>query len=378
MRCVIKQYSQISAAEWDKFVYSSSMGWAYFLYDVMAQDRNANLTHKSFAIVDADNNDEILMIMQMHQSSKHPTASQLGLAKERLVSRWGYVLKDGLGKKQQHAVKSAFEAYVDGYMFEHNIRSFEADLAPLSVAVMDAKDCVNPLIWFNFCPNVRYTSVVDLSKPDDRMLADCEETTRQAIRKVTASGRYEVVEAKPNREDCQTFIRLHKDTYTRTGAQKSIIADSYHEHMFFHLIPQGVVRVFFLQDKQLGETIAAVSILIYKNTAYYWWGCSKNEKEVGVNKYLLFSVINIIRENFGRTGWFETGGAHLHKRSGKSKGLTDFKKCFGTTLRPIWCGKYDKLKPVSAVKHTWGRVMLKHLAQKLHKSAQKNGKDETK
>ncbi len=91
--------------------------------------------------------------------------------------------------------------------------------------------------------------------------------------------------------------------------------------------------------------MATVAVLIYNNTAYYWWGDSRNEKEIGVNKYLLFKVICLIRESFGKTGYFETGGAYPFLRRGKYKGLNDFKKCFGTFLMPIYGGEYVKIKP---------------------------------
>ena len=204
---------------------------------------------------------------------------------------------------------------------------------------------INPLIYFNFAPKVRYSYIVDLSKPDDRILADCEETTRQAIRKIDAAAQYEIIEAQSNEEDCQTFIKLHKETYTRTFAKSAIIADEYHRNMFFNLLPKGICRIFFLKEKATNEIVATVSILLYKNTAYYWWGDSKNEKEVGINKYLLFKIICIIRESFGKTGYFETGGAYVHLRNGKNKGLNDFKKCFGTYLAPIWGGEYAKISP---------------------------------
>lgn len=38
--------------------------------------------------------------------------------------------------------------------------------------------------------------------------------------------------------------------------------------------------------------------------------------------------------------WFETGGIYLWARNGKTKGLSDFKKCFGVKIHPIWTGTY--------------------------------------
>ena len=63
MQCAIKQLFEIQKEVWDSFVYANSMGWAYFLYDVVLMDRHANKEDISFCIVDLDNNDEILMLV---------------------------------------------------------------------------------------------------------------------------------------------------------------------------------------------------------------------------------------------------------------------------------------------------------------------------
>ena len=347
MQCAVRQQAEIDARKWNEFVYANSMGWAYFLYEVIGIDRYASYKNLSFAIVDEGNNDEILFIMQLHRTSKFGFLTRLRLPfiTEKLVSRWGYVIKDGLVKKHQRKVKECFEEYIDSYIHNNPIRRFTAELAPLTQDRLDNRDGINPLVFYNFTPRIRYTWVIDLSKPDERMLADCEETTRQAVRKIEASGRYEFIEAQSNMQDCQTYINLHKVTYTRTGAAKDIIADEYHQNIFFNLMPKGISRVFFLKEKETSEVVATVAVLIHNKTAYYWWGDSKNEKEVGVNKYLLFKVICLIRESFGKTGYFETGGAYPYLRKGKYKGLNDFKKCFGTFLMPIYSGDYVNLKP---------------------------------
>lgn len=345
MQCVIRQQARIDAQKWNEFVYANSMGWAYYLYEMIGVDRYASYENLSFCIVDSDNNDEIVFILQLHKTHKYPILSFLRIRKEKLHSRWGFVIKDNLPKKHVRKIKECFEEYMDYLICKERIRIFDINLPPLTEANLESRTAVNPLIFFNFAPKIKYSYVVDLSKPDDRMLADCEETTRQAVRKIDASGRYEMIEAGANEHDCRTFIKLHKETYTRTGDKADIIADSYHYNMFFNLIPKGICRVFFLNEKDTGETVSTVAVLLYKKTAYYWWGDSRNEKEVGINKYLLFKVICLVREAFGKTGYFETGGAYVHLRRGKSKGLNDFKKCFGTFLMPIFCGEYVKMRP---------------------------------
>lgn len=332
MELEVKHYSVINSENWDSFIYSSSMGWTYFLYDMINVIRNKNYKNESFAVVDENN--EIFMIMQLHRTPENT-----------LVSQWGFALKDNLTRKQSRLVKQTFENYIDSYMGKYNIGSFDASLPPLTTQNYPTKhSCVNPLMFYNFIPSIRYTYVVDLSKDNDKMLADCEETTRQAIRKYNKSDLYSIVESNGSEEDCNVYIKLHKETYVRSGASQWILEDTYNRNIFEVLIPSGQAKVYFLKDNTTNEYVASVAILLYKNkTAYYWWGASKNNKEIGINKYLLFNVICKLKDYFNNEGYFETGGAHPYLRSGKFKGLNDFKKCFGTFIHPIFTGHYQIL-----------------------------------
>lgn len=317
------------------------MGWAYHLYDVISWDWDSTVIHKSFAIVDADT-DDILFLCQLCQTNTHPLLHKIGVKREDLISRWGYVMKDGLTKRPFVKVKSCFEDYIDAYMKINRIKHFYLNFPPLAPA-FEPGHChrINPSIYLNFEPALRYTWMIDLSKDEGRMLADCEETTRQAVRKIEASGKYAVVEAVGTMKELEIYTALYEETHRRTGvAEEKFLSASYQKNIFLNLIPRGLCRVFFLKEVATGEYMASVAVLICKNSANYWWGSSKTDKEVGVNKYLLFKIIMLMREKFSLKGFFETGGAYVHYRNGKRKGLSDFKKSFGTFLYPIYGGTY--------------------------------------
>lgn len=80
-------------------------------------------------------------------------------------------------------------------------------------------------------------------------------------------------------------------------------------------------------------------------------GASVNDKEVGVNKYLLWESMIIVSKDY-RTHpdmqypimnpnefYFETGGAYTYVRGGKKKGLNDFKMFWMLSAPYIW-GEY--------------------------------------
>ena len=87
MNFYVRHYSEIDKEKWNTFVRSSSMGWAYFLYDMIKFHRHISYKNESFAIV--DENKEIFMVIQLHRTPQN-----------KLVSQWGFVVKDNLTKKQ--------------------------------------------------------------------------------------------------------------------------------------------------------------------------------------------------------------------------------------------------------------------------------------
>lgn len=342
MNLQIKKYDEVDDSKWNEFIYSNSMGWAYFLKGMIEFHRNSSFKNISFAIIDTEHKEEILLIIQLHMVFSY---KKKWFKKKKIIdltSQWGYILKDNLPKKTFNKLRDFFDTYINSIISNNNIRSFSIDGFPPLAKSFSPQNYlfVNPAIKLYFFPGIRYTYCIDLSKPDENLLADCHETTRQAIRKISASNNYEIYESKGNKEDCLDYIHLHKETYSRTKG--NIISDTYHENMFFNLIPQKICRVFFLVDKASHEKIATVAILIFRNTAYYWWGASKTEKEIGINKFLLFEVIKIIKNSFNNSGYFEVGNAHPFLRSGKNKGLNDYKKSFGCFLHPIYTGVYNK------------------------------------
>ena len=212
--------------------------------------------------------------------------------------------------------------------------------------------CINPLMKVGFKPSIAYSWIVNLEGEEEELISKCEQTTRQAIRKFKSSNAYRVVEASGSEKDFLTYKHLHEMTYTRTGIPHEIIYDLYHENIFYNLVPQKRCRVFFLESTSNHDVVAAVIILIYKNTAHYWWGGSVNEKDVGINKYLLWEAMMRVKREYRnhpdikypvcnpQMFYFEVGGAAPFLRKGKYKGISDYKKCFGCKLHPIYTGTY--------------------------------------
>lgn len=338
-------YEDIDRNKWDEFVFSNKGGYAYFLYDVVALDRWKNDKNISFCICEKN---EIYLLAQLHIEER----KELNAISTRLHSRWGYILKDNLPRRVEKRVCNKYIEYIDSLFKEHDIISFDTAVPPLTETNWPGKNSINPLMKIGFKPSIRYTWINIMKGDEEELLAKCEQTTRQAIRKFKNSNEYKIIEAKGTKEDFEIYKELHIKTYIRTRAENEIIYDEYHENIFYNLVPNRRARVFFLKNSD-NVIIAAIMILLYKNTAYYWWGVSDDVKDIGCNKYLLWEVMQIVRSEYTLhpdmrypvenpdVFIFETGGAYPYLRSGKYKGLNDFKKCFGCELHPIFTGIYE-------------------------------------
>lgn len=362
MNLSIREFTEVSAEEWDSFQCSQSMGSAHFLYDLVAQDWRRESKNLSFVVdEEVSGRKNIVLAFQLNlayeplalksctirgliryflSAIKRLSRRESGYV---LFSHFGYVLKDGLSHRQIRQIKECMQGKLDGLVKKYRSWNFELEFSPISKALgPNSAQLINPCIFLGFSPTLRYTYMVDLSKDEDKMLSDCDETTRQAIRKISREGRYEVIECTGSKEEYDCYLAMHRETYARTGGVPK--PESYHKLIYDVLVKRGVCKIYWLRDRETGANVADMTVLISQNIAYYYWGCSLDDHIVGANKFLLFTVMMKMRESFenqGVSGFFETGGGKPYARDGKSKGLNDYKKSFGTFLHPIYGGRYE-------------------------------------
>lgn len=144
----------------------------------------------------------------------------------------------------------------------------------------------------------RLTVVLDLSHKEEELRYDLDEDCRSGIAKAKKNGlTFWVSESE---KDLPLYHAIHKESWTRTtGGYQSI---EYYERMLQKL--PGKYRFVFVNLNE--KSIAAVLLHKYKNSAYYWGGCSLPEAlKLNANAYALWSAIQHSKE----TGivWFEVG-----------------------------------------------------------------------
>lgn len=333
------QYQYVEKGIWDKFVEENSQ--ACFWHTSTFLKTWPYGEDCSFAI--ASDDDEILCIWVLRKYSEIKIKKKFfGLYKKKKTCYFynalgGYVLMDNIGHKQSNKIIEFYRAYIDDLMKKEHISTFSASLPSLATAYFpEVAPRVNPLLLWGFKNDLSQTYVVDLYKNDEDILHCCSETTRQEIKKIKNNPDYMVRVAEPTQQDLDIYYKLHCETYTRTGASPH--PKSYFEHIFFDVMPLGINRILFMEKN--GEVIAAQNSLFYKKVGLYWTGASVGEKDNGINKYLTY--LQILHAKEIGCQYYEVGEAFPHLRSGKLKGLNDFKKSFGGFLYPIYNGTYVK------------------------------------
>ena len=334
-------YTDIAVSKWNAFVINNDTGYAYLLYEMMLVEEEEGVDNISFVIID-NISKEIVLLMPLYLKKSKSLNSSSSLCYE-LISRNGIVIKDDLPHKYKQKLSGFFVSYVDGLLEKYCVKDIFTETPSLcNYCRPDNHQIPNPLIDFGFSPRIRYTWVVNLNKEESRILKDCEETTRQAIRKYIDNDEFLFTETNQftKIQDCMDFIDLSEKTYERSSGKAK--SRKYYRNIFDNLIPE-TVRVFFLKSKMNNEPIATAAILIFGNTAEYFLAASAQEKPIGINKYLMYKIMIELK----RSGiiYFETGGAYPYLRdASKRKGISDFKKSFGTFLHAIHGGCFYSSK----------------------------------
>ena len=87
-----------------------------------------------------------------------------------------------------------------------------------------------------------------------------------------------------------------------------------------------------------GKIVAAENFGVYKRRAIYWTGAASDMGlSVEANSLLQWTAIQWMVDNGFE--FYETGEAFPAARTGKDKGLNDFKKSFGGSLYPFYKGR---------------------------------------
>lgn len=332
----INSFFDIPKDKWNLFVRNNKMGYAYHLNEMVVMDEDDYARNISFTIINNCTN-EIVLLMPMFLR-ENMGDNNVTKTKNILIARKGMVVKDGLSKKYLGKLSSYFVTYIDNVMLKYKVTKLITEMPSLAkFNYPGTPQAINPLIYFGFCPVIRYTWVVDLTKSESQILTDCEEQTRREIRKYLTCEDYCFIEIESDtKRVIDDFITLSELTYGRSGINAK--SKQYYEYLISE-VSKTIRRIFFIKRKNEDVPIVAAVVLIYNNTARYYLGASISEKPRGISKYLIYCIMIELKRS--GIAYFETGGAYPYlRKASKRKGISDFKKCFGAFLHIIHGGEY--------------------------------------
>jgi hypothetical protein len=328
MSFLIASREEIGRPQWDEWVDRSDEAWLWHRYNYKEPEHfQIDKTDLSFAVLDANRQPVAVVPLELSEFR-----FKRFLKLKVLTSVGGPAVMNAVGHKQKAKLYDFLRERLQ--LLGQQFRVIHIDLfSPPMAPAFRGERCprVNPLLYLA-CDNVQtQTWVVDLRLPEVSIRRAYAEGTREELRKIRRTD-FQIREAR-GRADLETYYRLHSATFERTGSRPRPFA--YFQHLFDCFVAQGLCRVtFFVQNE---EVVAAHNTALYKNAALYWTSASKSGKEHGANRALMDEQILFAKQK--GCEWFETGEAFPHLQDGKFKGISDYKKSFGSALYPFFKGQ---------------------------------------
>ncbi len=314
-------YTSVPKDTWDAFCHASDEAWLWHLYDF--QDVLGTWSYYepiSVAIVDKASG-EIMAVIPLH------------LVKGvRIDSLGAYATANSLTPRQKKALLSFIAKYLKELAHTHAISEISLWLAPMAPAYTGG--CcprVNPLLWLGCENTLTQTWVVDLQDGKDAVWNRMEGRARTAIRKAEKNG-VTVRHAEPN--DLAAYYDIHCATYSRTGIPPH--PKEYFNAIWARFFSTGMALILVAEHK--GKPVAMENFGVFKEHGIYWTGASSSiGLDLEANSLIQWHAIMwMIERGFS---FYETGEAFPCAKSGKEKGLNDFKRSFGGVLYPIYRGR---------------------------------------
>ncbi|MCA9397986.1 peptidoglycan bridge formation glycyltransferase FemA/FemB family protein, partial [candidate division WWE3 bacterium] len=192
----------------------------------------------------------------------------------KLPFKIGYIARGPVLQEHTSKSLSAFLHYIKTYASQNNVAfiklepnvrldSPEISLWKEQFRSFGIKHSSNPRF-------MNATSIIDLSQPEDTLLAHCRKNTRYYIRK--AEREHIVFEEAQTKDDVSLFYSLLTETASRQNFSLAARPLSYFENIWdqFHqdtLSRDKALRIFFAK---INDTPVATTMNIYSgSTAYY-------------------------------------------------------------------------------------------------------------
>ncbi len=186
----------------------------------------------------------------------------------------------------------------------------------------------------------RNTMVIDLTQDDDRLLAAMHEKTRYNIRLAARKG---VTVREGGRDDLDLLYAMYRETAQRDGF--IIRPPDYYRDAWGSFIQAGLGQPLIAEVE--GQPVAALILFCFAQTAYYFYGMSRNIHRDKMPNHLLQWEAMRWAKAHGCTVYDLWGAPDTLEASDPMYGVYRFKQGFGARLvRHIGAWDYPASRPL--------------------------------
>jgi len=318
---------EFGADRWDDLVDRFDEAWLWHRSDFReSADFRFEQADHSFVVLDGAARPVAIVPLRL----THYRASRI-VPVRTLRSTGGPATANELGAKHRGKVLAFVREHLLALANQLGAMDIDMSCPPMAPALRGER-CprTNPLAWIGCSGSMAQTWVVDLRGSEDAIRKAYSSGTREELRKLTREP-FDV-RGGPQDGDAQTFYELLTATFGRRGMLPHPRA--YTQYVFDRFVQRGLARVLFLVRE--GAVVAGNITATYKGGAQYWFGASRDAGMSGANRALVDR--QIMEAKAGGSEFFEAGQAGLWDDDQVLRGISDFKRSFGSALYPLFQG----------------------------------------
>ncbi len=171
--------------------------------------------------------------------------------------------------------------------------------------------------------HAEWTSIVDLTLPDERLLANMSQSTRAKVRKARSAG--VTVTATNDPAAVARYCAIQRGTCDRKGFEP--YADDYYEKQFQIFAATGSALLF--SAERAGEVLAQAIIVFHGKEAVYHYGASTDAGRKFPGAHLLHWEVMQEAKRRGMTRYNFWGIAPIGDEQHRYACISQFKRGFG-------------------------------------------------
>jgi len=182
----------------------------------------------------------------------------------------------------------------------------------------------------------KWTQMIDLTLPEEKLLANMKPKTRYNIRVAQKHG--VIIKEMTNNVGFEIFSKLY---FTTTSRQKYHGHNDIYHRTIFETLKKDISHIFIVFYKNI--PLAAYHVFLFNKVLYYPYGGSSEEhKEVMASNLLMWEVMNFGKKHGAKV--FDMWGSlpSNYNRSAPWSGFTRFKEGYGGEFVEF-LGSYDMI-----------------------------------